>query len=132
MIKGECNCGCVAFEVSAPVEDIYFCHCSICRKATGVNGIAVIVVENQFFVWKKGQANISTWKKPDADWQTWFCKTCGSVLPGENDPERMFVPAGLIIEGGEQLKVKHHIFVDSKASWDEICGDGRLHSDSIK
>ena len=32
----------------------------------------------------------------------------------------MFVPAGLIYKGGEDLKVAGHVCVDSKASWEEF------------
>ena len=76
--------------------------------------------EYDAFRWTGGEEHIATWKKPDADWQFWFCRTCGSSLPGVNDPSRMFVPAGLIAEGGEDLELTHHIWVDSKAGWDEI------------
>ena len=48
-------------------------------------------------------------------------------MPGTNDETRMFVPAGLLTEGDEQLTVKHHIYVDSRATWDEIGDRGQLH-----
>lgn len=72
------------------------------------------------------------WKKPDADWESWFCKTCGSSLPGPNDASRMFIPAGLISEGGENLQVAHHIFVESRAVWDEIGDAGKQHRAEFK
>ena len=132
MITGQCNCGAVAFEIDAEVSDIYVCHCSICRRSTGSNGIAVVVTENASFRWTSGEDNVATWEKPDADWQTWFCRTCGSPLPGKNDEMRMFVPAGLIVEGDESLRVAHHIYVDSKAAWDEIGDSGVQHADGFR
>ena len=127
MVKGECNCGAIAFEINMAPTEIYVCHCSICRRATGSHGIAVIVVDNDAFSWVRGEADTVTWKKPNADWQTWFCKSCGSPVPGVNDETRMFVPAGVISEGGEALRVAHHIWVGSKATWDEIGDDGQCH-----
>jgi hypothetical protein len=127
MARGECNCGAVAFEIDAELSDVFVCHCSICRRATGSNGIAVVVIDNGAFRWLRGEDQIATWKKPDADWQTWFCSICGSPLPGANDESRMFVPAGLITEGGDALRVVHHVWVDSKAAWDEIGDSGRQH-----
>ncbi len=127
MARGQCNCGAVTFEINAEISDIIICHCSICRRSTGANGIAVFVVANEDFRWQSGEELISTWKKPDADWQTWFCRDCGSRLPGVNDETRMFVPAGLIAEGGEDLEVTHHIWVESKAGWDAIGDSGRQH-----
>ena len=132
MLKGSCNCGSVAFEIEAELSDVFICHCSICRRSTGSNGIAVVVTDNDAFRWTRGSEHIATWRKPDADWQTWFCRTCGSPLPGANDETRMFVPAGLIIDGGESLRVAHHIYVDSKAAWDEIGDDGRRHPEAFR
>ena len=131
MTRGECNCGAVAFEIRDVVSDIYVCHCSICRRSTGSNGIAVIVVDKDRFRWTHGEDRVATWKKPDVDWQTWFCSVCGSALPGENDATRMFVPAGSITEGGDALRVKHHIWVDSRAVWDEIGDTGQRHPESF-
>ena len=65
-------------------------------------------------------------------WQTWFCQECGSPVPGINDESRMFITAGLIIEGGETLFVEHHIWVDSKAKWDEIGDSGRQHREAFE
>ena len=96
MASGACNCGAVAFEITCDLSGVFVCHCSICRRATGSNGIAVVVADNDAFRWIRGEDHIATWKKPDTDWQMWFCPTCGSPVPGINDETRMFVPAGLI------------------------------------
>lgn len=132
MARGECNCGEVAFEISAALSDVFVCHCSICRKFTGVHGIAVVLVDNSAFRWLRGEDRIARWKKPDADWEAAFCKTCGSSLPGTNNDTQTFVPAGLISEGGEGLKVAHHIWVGSKAIWDEIGDSGKLHRQAFE
>ncbi len=132
MAMGQCNCGAVAFEVSASLTTVYVCHCSICRRATGSNAIAVVIVDNEQFRWQRGEQYINHWQKPDSDWHMWFCRQCGSPLPGRNDESRMFVPAGTIVEGGESLQVKHHIWVDSKAPWDEIGDAGRQHPQAFE
>ena len=131
-MRGGCNCGAVAFEINADVADVFVCHCSICRRFTGSNGIAVVLIDNNAFRWLRGEDHIATWKKPGADWQCWFCRECGSPLPGANDPSRTFVPAGSITEGGEGLRVAHHIWVGSKAAWDEIGDDGKQHYEAFK
>jgi hypothetical protein len=129
--RGECNCAAVAFEIDAPIHEAFVCHCSICRRFTGGAGIAVVVVENRAFRWLRGEEHIAHWKKPGADWDAWFCRQCGSALPGPNDAARTFVPAGLISEGGEALKVSQHLYVGSKAVWDEIGDDGAQHQGAI-
>lgn len=125
--RGACNCGTVAFEIEGELNGVYVCHCSLCRRFTGANGIAVVVVAKEGFRWLRGEDQVTTWRKPVGDWHAAFCRVCGSALPGENDPSRYYVPAGLLTEGGEGLRVKHHIWVDSKAQWDEIGGAGERH-----
>lgn len=120
MASGECNCGSVRYEIKTEVRDVYQCHCSICRSATGSGGIAVVVVKNKDFEWLEGQENITHWAKPGHDWHTSFCKTCGSNLPGKNDEEHMYVPVGTLKTGHENLKIKQHLFTDSKGSWEVI------------
>jgi len=132
MIKGHCNCGAVSFELHLPVKDVFICHCSICRRSTGGTGIAVTLVTNESFAWLSGVENIRTWNKPHHDWQTSFCAECGSPVPGKNDDNNMYVPASLIDVGAEQLEVTHHLFVASKAPWEEIGDSGKQHLDAYK
>lgn len=132
MMRGECNCGAVGFEISAETSSVFVCHCSICRRFTGANGIAVLVVDNSAFRWLRGEDHISRWSKPQGDWHAWFCRVCGSALPGPNDATRMFVPAGAISQGGENLEVAHHVWVGSKAVWDEIGDSGKQHREAFQ
>ena len=125
--RGHCNCGSISFELKTDLDGIIICHCSICRRATGGNGIAVAVVDTTAFEWRSGKDLITSWKKPDADWQIWFCRNCGSPVPGINDESRMFIPAGLLDDIDDSLSVTDHIWVDSKASWDKIADNGRCH-----
>ena len=132
MTTGECNCGAVAFELKSDPADIYVCHCSICRRFTGSNGIAVIVVGNEDFRWIRGEDSIRSWKKHGSDWARFFCGECGSPVPGPNDDTRMFVPAGLLDAAQGSLRVAHHIWVDSKADWDVIGDSGLQHPEKFR
>ncbi len=130
-MTGHCNCGAVRFEITQRPAGVYVCHCSICRRATGSNGIAVVVVPNEHFRWTAGQDQITAWTKPDSAWETWFCRSCGSRVPGRNDDARIFVPAGLLGRDADDLSVLHHIFVGSKAGWDAIGDQGQQHHEHI-
>lgn len=132
MAQGHCNCGAVQYEVEERPTDVFVCHCSICRRATGSAGIAVVLVPKSQFRWLAGENVIASWKKPDGDWEMWFCRQCGSPVPGENDPSSMFVPAGSVTSGGEGMRVAHHIWVGSKAVWDEIGDLGKQHLEGFK
>lgn len=132
MVRGKCNCGTISYEVEGDLTGVIVCHCSICRRATGSNGIAVVIVDNSGFKWTGGEGHITAWKKPDADWAMSFCRSCGSPVPAPNDDSRMFVPAGSISDGGDDLTVTDHIWVDSKAAWDEIGDVGRCHLEAFE
>jgi len=132
IINGECNCGAVSFEISSPVEDVFICHCSICRRNTGGLGIAVTIVPTESLKWITGKTKINSWSKPNHDWQTCFCNICGSPVPGKNDDNNLYVPVSLLNNGMEQLMVKHHIFVGSKANWEEIGDAGIQHIGAYK
>jgi len=128
--RGSCNCGGVQFSLDTPISDVFVCHCSICRKSTGGNGFAVSIVSNDDFSWLNGEELIANWHKPNHDWQSNFCKKCGSAIPGMNDETAMYVPVGLLDTGAENLTVKHHLFVGSKGSWEDIQDDGVQHEDN--
>jgi hypothetical protein len=132
MVSGNCNCGAIQFEIDTDVSDVYVCHCSICRRFTGSSGIAVVLVQNSQFKWIAGQECVTRWKKPGADWESWFCRICGSAVPGVNDPKKMFVPAGSITSGVEHLRVAHHVWVGSKAAWDVIGDNGMQHPEGFR
>ena len=130
-IKGSCNCGGVQFEIEVPIADVYVCHCSICRKSTGSGGIAVAIVKNQDLSWVEGKDLVKKWLKPNHDWETSFCINCGSPLPGKNNEQASYVPVSLLDSGSENLKVQGHLFVDSKAPWEEIAGNAKKHKEGF-
>ena len=76
MASGECNCGAGQFEIDADLSGVFVCHCSICRRFTGSNGIAVVLVANERFRWLRGTELIETWKKPNTQWQMQSLRFC--------------------------------------------------------
>jgi hypothetical protein len=131
MVQGECNCGAVAYQINEKLSSVYICHCSICRRSTGSGGIAVAIVKKEKFSWLKGAEFVKYWSKPGQEWHTNFCSVCGSSLPGENDPENMYIPVGTLTSGHENLVVAHHYWVSSKASWEEIGDSGKQHPEGF-
>ncbi len=129
--RGHCNCGAVSFAIAQPIADIYVCHCSLCRRATGTMGVAVVVVPNAALVWQSGEDLIQRWLMPGHDWECRFCRVCGSPLPGRNSDDTSYVPVGLLSEGAEGLQVKHHIWVSSKAPWHCIGDAGKQHPEGF-
>jgi hypothetical protein len=122
VLQGSCVCGGMRFEISGPLEGIQKCHCSICRKASGTDSIATIVVSADQLKWISGEDLIRTFERPSG-YGTAFCSVCGSPAPDPNAKRTRYgIPAGSI-DGDPPLRVTGHIFVGSKASWDTIADD---------
>ena len=89
-------------------------------------------MDNEAFQWMSGEDQVLIWKKTIRNWETSFCRVCGSSLPGINDESSMYVPTGLITNGDESLKVVHHIWADCKSVWYEIGDSGKQHRQAYK
>jgi hypothetical protein len=121
MTKGSCLCGGVRFEITGATTDIGMCHCSLCRKVSGVASNANLIAGRDRFRWLSGEDQIKAFALPSG-WAVWRCGVCGSPLP-QLMPEggAYWVPAGLL-DGDAGVRIAGHIYVDSKAPWDEIPG----------
>ena len=122
MHTGGCLCGTVRFEIHGPISNIVYCHCSLCRKAQGsafaTNGV---VMAGDFKI-VTGVANLTGYES-SAGQTKYFCKTCGSPVISKNatHQDRVRVRLGLIDSVIDERPVAH-IFVKSKANWEEITG----------
>jgi hypothetical protein len=122
MIRGSCLCGEVRFEYSRAVTHVGMCHCSLCRKVSGTASNATIVVPEADFKWISGEELRRVYTKPTG-WKTTFCEKCGSPLPQTiRGAAAFWIPAGLL-DDDPGLAIGGHIWVGSKAGWDEIAGD---------
>lgn len=115
-MKGECLCGEVVFEIEGELPNLYQCHCSLCRKATGSNANAATFVEGKSFRWISGQSNICSFQKPTG-YRSDFCSGCGSPVPNRlRDTDLIWVPAGLLDEMAV-AQVAVHLHFSSSALW---------------
>lgn len=121
MIEGSCLCGETRFRITGSTTPIGMCHCSKCRKVSGVASNANLMAGRDVFEWISGESALSKYHRADG-WGVWRCGTCGSPAPMLHPSGGAYwVPAGLI-DGDPCVRVAGHIFVDSKAPWDEIGG----------
>lgn len=123
MQKGSCLCGAVAYEIKGPLGPIVFCHCSRCRKANGAAYAAVSPVATSDFRFVKGEEYLRSYRN-NAGVHRVFCSNCGSPIIGKRDnaPETIRVRIGTL-DTPVAANVSAHIFVGSKAEWDEIHDD---------
>jgi hypothetical protein len=128
MLRGSCLCGGIQFEIEGRVSPIAQCHCSLCRKASGAAGNASFLTAARSLRWLKGQELVRSWRKPSG-WGTDFCSVCGCPVPRMHPNGKIVgVPAGLL-DDDPGVPVGQHIFVGSKASWDQIGGSAPQHDE---
>jgi len=121
-LRGSCLCQAVVFEIEGGVTDIGMCHCSKCRKVSGVASNANLMTGRDSLRWISGEDRLLKFSLPDG-WGPWRCQVCGSPVPKlRPDGGAWWVPAGLL-DSDPGVRIKGHIFVGSKAPWDEIAGD---------
>jgi hypothetical protein len=130
MIEGSCLCGAVRFAIDGKTTEIGMCHCSKCRKVSGVASNAELMAPHDSLVWRAGEDRITRFELNDG-WRVWRCDRCGSPLPKLHPGGGAYwVPAGLL-DDDPGVKVAGHIFVGSKAPWDEIAGDAPRHREGF-
>lgn len=123
MYKGGCLCGAVKYEIDGGIRNIVCCHCSICRKAHGTAFATNGIVHTGDFRFISGEHNLTGYESSPGQTK-YFCKTCGSPILSRNlarlDQIRIRVGT---IESDISERPEAHIFVSSKANWEEVCGD---------
>ena len=122
-MRGVCLCGGIEFEVLPPVPRLYRCHCSLCRKQGGSSSNASLVIPAHQLRWISAQDLVRSYIKPTG-FRSDFCSLCGSPVPSQlRSSSLVWVPAGLL-EGGDALEVGAHLFLGSRASWDQLPSSG--------
>ncbi|KZL26387.1 GFA family protein [Pseudovibrio sp. Ad37] len=121
--KGSCLCGTVQFQIQATFKKFYFCHCSYCRKgSSSVHGSNLFSFDADFAC-TSGEDSIKSYNVTSTQHRRSFCEECGSPVP-THDRENNFlvVPAGSL-DTPVDTQPTAHIFMASKASWDDHLED---------
>ncbi|MBU0653511.1 MAG: GFA family protein [Gammaproteobacteria bacterium] len=123
MYTGGCLCGAVRFEITGPIRNIVYCHCSQCRKAQGSAFATNGIVQTADFHIIAGEGQLTGYESTPGQTK-YFCKVCGSPILSKRDsvPEQVRIRLGTIESDIAERPVAH-IFVGSKACWEEIGGD---------
>ena len=123
MYKGGCLCGKVRFEITGPIHNIVYCHCSQCRKAQGSAFATNGIVKDSEFTILSGNETLTGYESTPGQTK-YFCKICGSPILSKSvsKPGQVRVRLGTI-ESDITERPMAHIFVTSKANWEEITGD---------
>jgi hypothetical protein len=119
---GSCLCGTVRFQVKGEFDSFYLCHCQHCQKDTGSAHAANLFSHSAKLVWQSGADAVISFTLSGTLHKKSFCKLCGSALPNTQIAGLLVVPAGCL-DTEISLFPAAHIFLSSKAAWDEGLGD---------
>lgn len=115
---GSCNCGAIKFSFTGSLDDVWFCHCSQCRKNYGMYGAFVGAMRGAF---KMNKTERLKSYRSSAKVTRTFCGSCGSPITWDHDGyERVYVLLGLLDEKAK-IKSARHIFTKDKGAYYDIC-----------
>ena len=117
--KGSCLCGQVQFEVKGDFENFILCHCKYCQKDTGSAHGANLFSKQASLNWITGEDLVNNFMLKATMHSKSFCKNCGSALPNvQMQGGYLVVPAGSL-DVEIDIKPVAHIFMASKAIWED-------------
>jgi hypothetical protein len=114
--RGSCLCGEVAYEALGALEHAHHCHCTYCRKAHGTPCATGALASGRR--WLRGEKSVARHESSPGFYR-YFCKGCGSALPGDPSAGFTFIPFGTL-DTDPDVRPAFHIFVASKAPWWQI------------
>jgi hypothetical protein len=114
---GRCQCGAVRFEARGRLREVVACHCSQCRRQTGLYYAATNVSNDRLSV-TGGDA--VTWYRGSPQAERGFCSRCGSALFWRFDGEAETSILAGAFDQPSGLKIAYHIFCADKGDFYEI------------
>lgn len=118
--KGSCNCGKVTWQVEGAMRPITACHCSQCRKQSGLYFAATAANNDDLTI----QGDSLKWYRASAQAGRGFCGECGSSLFWKHDEEDFTSILAGSIDGPSGLEIVKHVYVEDMPDWYEIT-DGK-------
>lgn len=111
--SGGCLCGGIRFEISGPLRDVFFCHCSRCRRTHGhfaayssCDAADLAFLEDRSLRW----FTLETTRRG-------FCDTCGaSVFWQRENSDRISVSAGMF-DPPTGLEPGRHVFLEAAGDY---------------
>jgi hypothetical protein len=88
-MQGGCHCGCVSFKVSADLDRVTYCNCSMCSK----KGFLHLIVPSEQFELVSGKGDLTTYTFNTGVAKHTFCKHCGihAFYVPRSDPDKIDV-----------------------------------------
>jgi hypothetical protein len=124
-LTGACLCGGVRYEVTEPLRDAGYCHCTRCQRRTGTAASAQARVAPGSFTITAGEELVKAYDPGDGGFLKLFCVGCGSALYSEHpsDPSIRAVRLGTV-DGDPGVRPQSRQRVATAAVWEPLPDDG--------
>ena len=120
-LGGSCQCRAVTYEVADEFLFAVYCHCSICRRATGAAFKPLAGIERIKLRVTSGADDLLIIRADS--WHDERCKQCGSFLFAVvRNGTFAHIAMGTLVDD-PTIRPSAHIFVGSKAPWFTITDD---------
>jgi hypothetical protein len=122
-LTGRCPCEGARFEITGKLGPAIYCHCSMCRRASGSSFATNASVRKENFRILDGGELIKEYESSPGSRRA-FCSNCGSPLykTFADIPSIRRVRLGTL-DNAEGVKSVAHIWTGSKSDWFEITDD---------
>ena len=126
--QGGCLCATIRYEIRGELGTIVMCHCAQCRRAQGGAFGVNAAVRSEDFAIVTGKHALAAFESSPGK-KRHFCRECGSPIISTRTsvPEIVRVRVGTL-DSPIGARPAAHIFVGSKAEWEEICDDLPQHA----
>jgi hypothetical protein len=124
-LTGACLCGGVRYEVTEPLTDANYCHCTRCQRRTGTAASANARVAPGAFRITQGEELVKAYDPGGGGFLKAFCVKCGSALFSQ-DPADAGVRAIRLgtVDGDPGIRPTRRQRVETAAVWEPLPDDG--------
>jgi hypothetical protein len=118
MYTGGCLCGAVRYRVSGVPENLCYCHCTSCRRATGSVMVAWASFLYSTYAVTKGRVQeVATSRGVTRG----HCAACGSSLTYQHERQQETIDITIAtLDEAMELAPVAHIWVQDKLPWVSI------------
>ncbi len=122
-LTGHCLCGGVRFEITEPLENAGWCHCTRCQRRTGTSGSIQGRVAPGALRVLEGEGLLRAYEPADG-FPKVFCSACGSSMWSRSPDGTTFSVRFGVLDADPGIAPSYRQFVAYAPSWDTLPDDG--------
>ncbi|MCW5773455.1 MAG: GFA family protein [Rhodospirillaceae bacterium] len=113
--EGGCLCGAVRFRAEGAPQHVCYCHCEMCRRATGAPVAAFATYETARVAWTR---RAPRWRQSSALARRAFCADCGSAMCWQGAEDRAHIDLAIgCFDDAADLAPADHLWDGSRIAW---------------